>query len=1161
MNISALFAGQGIAMPGSRVRQLLILHKKSVCWFMRLSFVTLLPLFCTINMLLARDVKGQDMNRIKVKLEIKHSSLIETLKKVQRRTPFSFAYNSKDLAGIMIDDFPLEERTVKETLDILLQHTSLQYEQVAGNIVISAKPAIPAVGTFESVSAEGNQDGWLRMEITGTVRNENGMPMAGVSVTVQNTQNGTVTDEAGRFKLTVEEKKVILEFSYVGYESQSREVQGSDPVAIVLKEATSGLNEVVVVGYGTTKKETLTGSVATLKMSSKENMPITNASQALHGVSGMWVNQAGSQPGQDAASIRIRGIGSIGEAGKNNPIVLVDGIEYDLNAINPAFIENITVLKDASAAIYGSRAANGVILITTKKGRKGKSDINYSYSYGRQSPTMLPDVVWDPILYMQLKDQALINEGRSPAAVDYSPAQIEEYRNGIVTDPLIYPQNNWFDIILKTGYIQQHNVRFSGGSDAVVYNIGVGYMDQDGILIQANHANRYTLNANISANVTSKLKIGTSIIGNYKTYSQPAFGGANATNYYFNRLTRALPIFGTYTADGKYSSVAFVTPKRNTIENPLMLIKEGSNAYAGQSILAKIEATYELPFNLKYNLNYGVDKEDAFRKSFEPYLVSYHPITGVPNNYNIHPSSNNADENYLNQSFYQTLTWDRTFAKKHSLSAMAGTSYNNFNTINFSSHIEGYFDNELTDLNAGSTLPSVTGQITKNIIVSYLGRLNYGFADKYLLEGTFRYDGSSRFASNRRWGFFPAVSAAWRIDKENFLEDVPFIDLLKLRGSWGKMGNQDAVNLYSYLNTVNLGYDYTFANNISSGAAIVAYNDPNITWETTTTYNAGLDIDLFKNRLGVVLDVFKRRTSDIIRTVKIPNQVGGLAGPTRNIGTVDNTGYEISLIYRNKINQFSYELAGNVSHVNNKVIDLRGEKIISTRRITQEGYPIDSYYLYKAIGIYQDQDEINSSANLGAGVRPGYLKYEDISGPEGVPDGKIDAYDRIITGVSSPKYNYSFNLNLGYKGFSLSTFFQGVQGIDLYPTLNWAVPFNNGAGVTKEWATDAWTPQNPNARLPILTVATDATENFQPSTFWLKNGSYLRLKNIQLKYDLPQKWVSRISMKNISFFANGENLVTFSKYKDFDPEKDVTGDSFYEYPTLKTFSFGINATF
>lgn len=1034
-------------------------------------------------------------------------------------------------------------QTKTTIVGVFMSLLTLYAMAAAGSGPSKSSPAIKSV----SVVAQN---------ISGKVASASGEPLQGVSVEVKGSTVGTTSRDDGSYNLNVPEGKNVLIFSLVGYITQEVSIGNRTTINITMEAGSKALDEVVVIGYGTEKKVNLTGSISTLAMKQKENMPITNASQALHGMGGVWVNQAGGKPGQDFGSIRIRGVGT---TNNSNPLVLVDGIEYNMNEINPATIETITVLKDASAAIYGSRAANGVILVTTKSGKKGKSEINYSFSHGIQDVTFMPDVEWDPIVYMVNKDLALRNEGKT--VVDYTDAQIDEYRKGMATNPYAYPNRDLFDEVLKKGYLQQHNLRFSGGSDKIIYSLALGYMNQDGILIAANHANRYSIDLNVTSNVTEKIKIGGTVKSTYRKYFEPNGG----TEAFFNSLFRSLPIMASYLPDGSYGSVVFATPGLNVIGNPHARLREGNNEHASMRTLTKVFADVSLPFNLTYSANLGVDKSngaadklDGASRQFVPIVTTYHPITKVPNFLNATPYSYTYNEDNLYLSAYQTLSWQQKFNEKHNVSAMAGMSYTKFNNNFSSSQIFGFFDNSLTDLSAGSINPQVTGRRTEDVLLSYFGRVGYNFKEKYLLDATVRYDGSSRFKEDRRWGLFYGLSAGWRLDQEGFFKNIDalsFIDLFKIRASYGELGNQ-AVNLYSYFATVNLGYDYAFNNTIAAGSAITSAVEPNISWETTHSYDIGTDISAWKGKLNITFDLFKKRTSDILRQVNIPAQVGGLTGPVKNIGVVDNTGYDFSISHRNNIGNFKYEVGGEFGYVKNRVVNLNGERIIGTRRITAEGYPIDSYFIYEAIGIYQTQEEVDKSAKISNAVKPGYLKYKDQNN-----DGKINGDDRIITGGSIPKYTYGFTINLGYKNFSLNSFFQGVQGVNLYPTANLATPYNNGAGVTKEWITDSWTPTNKNARLPILTTATGATENFQPSTFFLKNGSYLRLKNIQIKYNLPVKLISRFKLTNLSVFANGENILTFTKFKDFDPEKIITQDNIYEYPSLKTYSFGINATF
>ncbi|MFC6997329.1 TonB-dependent receptor [Rufibacter roseus] len=1076
-----------------------------------------------------------------ITISFQKETLESAIRKIKKQTGVLFAYDPETLhlEKLYTPVVSFKDSPVSQVLDKLLSPHQIGYHEVSNTIVLQ-KLAEPAK---EQSKAQQER------RVTGQVTDENGEPLTGVTVVLKGTTRGTSTDVEGRFTLSIPNGAATLVFSYLGYLSQEVASASGEIINIKMQVDNQALSEVVVVGYGTQKKIHSTGALSTLEMSTKANQPITDASQALHGVPGLWVNQAGSQPGQDGATIRIRGIGTLNNS---DPLVLLDGIEYPISEINPNDIESITVLKDASAAIYGSRAANGVILIKSKMGRVGENNITYSTSFGIQRPTKLPDVLTDPIQYMQMRNQAVLNEGKLIG--DYSDDQIEEYRNGMRTDPIVYPASDWFDLVLEDGFIQQHNLAFRGGVDKTQYNISLGYMDQKGIFIANDKANRYSLDMKLSTQITDRLKVGGSVTGNLRQFHEPGYGASTVMSV----IMRGLPIFTDTLANGTYGNTWLATPGRNNIENPRMEVQEGTIFRQNQRFLVKVFSEYKLPFDLIYNVDAGYDKHDRFSKDFIPQMYTYNPKTGEERAFNgSAPRVRDWSSNHLNLTLYHTLNWSRQFGGNHSFAAMVGSSYVGFDNRSFDAYTEGFFDNQLTDLNAGSTNQVVRGQSTKDRLLSYFGRVNYAFRDKYLLEITSRYDGSSRFAPANRWSYFPAISTGWNIHQENFLQNIHQINLLKLRASWGKMGNQ-SVPLYSYLSTVNTGssYQYAFGNTIQPGAAITNYNDPDISWESTTSYNAGLDVMLWNGKIGMTADVFKRRTSGILRPVGIPAQIGNLGGPQKNIGVVDNTGYEVTLTHRNTVGKFSYDVMASINYVKNEVVDLNGETIISGRRIIKEGYPIDSYYLLQANGYYQNQEEIDYSATVSNAVKPGYIKYRDLN-----RDGKIDGDDRVITGKSMPDYTFSFGINLNYNRFSLNSYFQGVSGISIYPTANLAFPFNNGAGITRDWIGNTWTPENPNARYPLLTTATGATENFQNSTFWLRDASYLRLQNIQLSYSLPDQLLAKIKIKKLALFVNGQNLVTWTDFKLWDPEQDIKADNLYDYPMMKTLSTGLNVTF
>lgn len=975
-------------------------------------------------------------------------------------------------------------------------------------------------------------------------------PLAGVSIRAS-ASRGTVSLTDGSFSLS-SSIGATLHLSMEGYLPKDVKVTHAGLGVILMDPSQRSLDSVVVVGYGTQKKVNLTGAISTVSMEEKQGQPITNVSNALHGVPGLFVNLSNSQPGVDRSTIRIRGIGTLNS---NDPLVLVDGIEYSMDELNPEDIASISVLKDASAAIYGSRAANGVILVTTKKGQ-GAAKVNYSYYYGQQKTTFMPDAIWDPIAYMKLKDQAELNEGKT--AVDYSDADIAEYQNGMKTDPYTYPANNWFDIALNNGTIQKHDLSVGGSTDKYQYRFSLGYLDRNGVMIGPNnHENKYSIGLNTSVNVTRRLKVGLNLDGYYRNYTQPFY------NSFWQYLTRTLPILTDTLKDGRYGNSWLRTPGRNNWENPRMIAYTGYSKKLVQRFLASTFLDYKLPWDITYHAQFGVDKYDGLLDEFTPQVQTFNPKTLAATNWNspaTAPRASETDYNNLAIHFYNTLNWLHTFGGSHHTAVMLGSSYDNFGTSQFAGAMTGYLDATLTALDAGTIRYSTSGNSTTDVLESYFGRLNYDYDGRYLLEATFRYDGSSRFAEGHRWGFFPSVSAGWRIDKEKFFAQNDLFQLLKIRASVGQMGNQ-AVPLYSYENAIVLGQNYAFGGVLQSGAAATTYSDPNISWETTTTYNVGVDAELLKS-LSVTVDAYKKRTTGILRTVNIPSQVGGLAGPQENIGTMDNTGVELSVKYKNRIGEVGYGVFGTLSYNKNKVVDIAGQILYnyqsSISTITKAGYPIDAFYLLHATGIFQSDAEVKQSPYQSAATRAGYLKFEDVN-----KDGIINGDDRKVINSSTviPKYSYGFGLDLDYKGFTLSGVFQGVAGIKVYPTANMAFPFNNGADATREWLTDAWTPTHTNARLPIVTESTGNADNFQASDFWLRSGAYLRLKDVQLSYAIPKRWLSLAKISRISVYVNAENWVTFCKYKDFDPESLLNSNTLYTYPMLKTISGGINVNF
>lgn len=1101
--------------------------------YMRSMKITLLILLLALSGLNAKT-HSQTINLI-----LERSSLISVLKKVEAQSNYSFVYDRSDLEGIYIKNVELRSASIQHTLDFLLSGKNIEYKLFGTNVVLK-KTLVPVPRQADRV-------------LEGRVVDDQGVPLPGASVNLKGTDRKTSTDMEGNFKLTVPDRDSgILVATFIGYLSKEVEFNEQNNLLITLEPDQAQLDEVVVIGYGTEKKANITGSVATVDLKRQENAPVTNASQLLQGVEGVYVNQPGGQPGRDQATIRVRGQGTLNN---NNPLVLVNGIEFPMDNVNPADVESITVLKDAaSAAIYGSRAANGVVLITTKSGTKGQFQVNYDTYFGFQEATYLPDFVKDPIQFMRLRNQAQVNEGRS--TVDYSEELIQEYEQGMLTDPYVYPNNDWFEIMFGRGAIQNHSLQVSGGTEKLTHALSVNYISQNGALM-GTEAKRYGLNYNSEAQISDRLKIGGVINLNYKDLGEPTAGVGNLMEMTF----KAQAFHPTFLPDGRYANTFFKTPGHNIYRHPLALANEGLHNTTQQQVLANIFAEYELPFNITYKINGAVNKGNDRIRKFVPQIDVYDVKTGAPQRvpYDGGGPANRGlrqtSTEQLNTTLFHTLNWRQNFGQHHLLSALVGHSREHFSDGNFFAQNEGYLGNDLHELNAGSSNPVVGGTSTEAKLLSYFGRVNYNYKEKYLFEANFRYDGSSRFAKGNQWGFFPSFSAAWRIKSEDFMAQANWLNDLKLRASYGALGNE-RIDLFRYVNLIALGADYPFGSAVSSGASINNFNDPSITWETTTMANLGLDASLLNNKLSLTFEAFKKRTTDILHPVTLAQQVGSLGGPVRNIGTVDNNGVEFSLGYQQQVGQVGLQFDGSMTYLKNKIVDLGGQDIFVGRKILREGHPIDSYYLIHASGIFQSEEEIANSASQTNNTKPGYLRYEDANG-----DHFISESDRRVAGSNIPRLTYQFNLVINYRNFTLNSFFQGIGRVYTYTENIGAVPFWFGTSLPKDWVTDSWTPENPGARLPILTTFEGSqTENFRSSDFWLRDASYLRLKNVQLAYAVPKAWTDKVGIGRLQLFVNAQNPLTFSKMKDFDPEKNLGNSTFYHYPTVRTFTGGINLT-
>lgn len=1088
------------------------------------------------------------LNRI-VSFNLQEVTLREALEAIVAAGNLNLIYADWEVLERERIDLHLEGMTVLEALHEAIRDTRLGLKiTMSGQIIVTPVREAPQVRLQEPTAPEPPV---IVHAVSGQVTSvEDGLPLPGVNVVVKGTMVGTATDTEGRYTLDAPNPTDTLVFSYIGFTTLEVPIDGRSVVDVRMAPDVYQAGELVVVGYGQQRRETLTGSVAEVSGEDLRNRPITNATQALQGVQGLYVNQASGQPGADFADIRIRGVGTIGGAAKLEPLVLVDGVEYPLSALNAQDIESITVLKDAaSTAIYGSRAANGVILITTKMARQDELSVTYSGYLGVQRPTYLPDPVDDSVVFMEMYNRAMINQGAQPL---YSDELINEFRTNPTS--LQYPNTNWMEVMFDDAPIQEHNLQFSGSSGNTRYNMSLGYLNQEGILMSTD-AQRYSLSLRVNSDIGPRLNVEGTVRVNRWDALHPSQGTSTA----MNRLMRMVPMQPLgQMEDGSWPDSWVITPGQNSFENPLTRAREAYRNLLSDRVLASATATYTLAKGLNYRVRGSVNTASDNMEDWKPAIMMVNVSTGEPTRNWGSAYSTKIHRQDRNQTLIltNTLEYDTNLSDNHFLTALVGSEVERFDTEYMQASVQDFPSRDLQELNLGIANKDVAGTSNTDALASFFGRVSYSFRDKYLLEVSSRYDGSSRFAAGNRWGFFPSVSAGWRIAEEGFMQGLDWLDELRIKGSWGQIGNQE-IGRFQFINAVSLGYGYPFGGVYTGGVAVTQSRDPSLRWETTTMSNLGLDWAIFGHVLSGNVEFFHKRTDGILRTVQLPSQVGNLAGPVKNVAVVDNVGIEVGIIHRNRINNdFSYEIGGHLTHIKNEVVDMQGEEIIGSSNITRAGLPINAWWVYKTDGLFQSQEEVDSYPTISSRVGPGDIKYVDLNG-----DNVINGDDRYFAGSPFPDLTYGFNIGMRYKRLSLETVWNGVLGIKTYADFNMASPFYNGAGLQKEWVTDSWTPDNPNARLPRITARNQYSENFQYSDFWLEDASYLRLKNIQLSYQIIGGPLSRAGVRMMELFVNGQNLLTFSKVQDWDPERVITQTNLSQYPSVKAVSLGLNLTF
>jgi TonB-linked SusC/RagA family outer membrane protein len=1031
----------------------------------------------------------------------------------------------------------------------------------------------------------------LAQQVSGKVVSENDEPLPGVNVLMQGTTIGTTTDAVGEYVLDINGPNTVLVFSFIGYKTERITVGTQTKINVKLTPDLTTLNEVVVIGYGTQKKVNVTAAVATIASEDVTSRQSPNTISLLQGrVPGLQIVQNSGQPGAENNDIRIRGQGTFSSAG-SNPLILIDGVEGRLDLLNPNMIAEISVLKDAaSAAIYGSRAANGVILVTTKKGTEGRLNIDYSYTYSNQVPSIKIDRVTNAVDYMELMNKAIAHSNRQPTWI-YTPEQIEAYRQGAITDPEQYPSYDWTKALIRSAPIHKHFLGLNGGKGGTTFNVGFGVLDETGLLLNTDYK-RYDAQVNFKSNLGSRVTIGSDIsMAKGKRHDTalttgntgPELIDSNASEDQMLSAYAAPPLTKPVLPDGRFTAYAF--PNHGGNKNPIAIATDGGGkTFDNNYLLFSPYVSVNILEGLTADVKGAVKFQEEMAKALvvSSYGYEWFPdANGVHNQVSVWNGGTNslAQRNTRENQYtlFGTLKYNKTFAGGHNLNALLGYQQENYRYDRLDAYRTRMPSKKLWELAAGAAASQTTGSNAYEWATqSLFGRVSYDYKGRYLLEASFRDDASSRFPKNNRVAFFPSVSAGWRIAEEAFMSSQNWVDELKLRGSWGQLGNQN-IGYYPYQDVLQISVgpgtpvrhdevlDYNFNGTVNQGISKRSLNNPNIKWETTTVTDIGLDYSFFNSKLFGSVDWYQKETKNILRSLQIPDNIG-LEAPTINDGIMRNRGWEFILGHKNHVGAFNYSVSANLEAYKNKLVRY-GAREINGVNLRQEGLPYNQYYILIQDGVYQNQAEINNgpaTPYTTIAPAPGDLKYKDISGPDGVPDGKVDlAYDRKPVDGIFPKFNYGLNLSASYKSFDLTIFAQGVYGRKTYVT-GWGVsPFNQASAPPTWWKTKAWDGEGTSNSIPAIYVDSGYTPNSQNSTFWLGNSSYLRIKNIQLGYTLPSKWSSKIRMQNFRVFASADNLKTFTKFfQGLDPERTATTSARAAiYPQTTIYSFGLRATF
>ncbi|MCE6992466.1 TonB-dependent receptor [Dyadobacter sp. CY323] len=1083
-------------------------------------------LLITAQVLFADISKAQDIRETRIEFACKHVSLKTALQKLQAKSGYNFFYMSSKVSAYTDISLEEETRTIQTTLELILMNTPFGFKQEGKNIILSEKSP-------EQVPKQ-QQPSSLPPPVKGKVTDQKGQALPGVSIIVKETQLGTITDTEGNFSLTLPEGSTVLVFSFIGYVSQEVPVNGRSEIDIILAESVDNLKEIVVVGYGTQSKRNLTSSISSVSPKDIANQPVQQVGQALQGkIAGVQIIQNSGSPGS-SLMVRIRGAGTVNNS---EPLYVIDGnLGASPSSLDPNQIESIEILKSASAsAIYGAQGANGVIIITTKKGVTGKSNIQLNvYSGVQQVHRTMPLV--NGRQYAQLYNLALTNAGKDPLFKDVQSL-------GAGTD--------WQDAIFRSASILNAEISASGGSEKGTYYISGGYYNQKGTVINTDYS-RINFRVNSEYKVTKAITIGENISLSYGTRNSiPEFGARNPVPNAWH-MDPTVPVKNPDGSWGfpKFSDtknpVAEATLYTNTIKSPIL----NGSAYLTADLLSSLK------FRSQINMNLGFSNLYNFIPTFDIFPLQRNLVTSLTREMS----------QTTNWDWQNTLTYEKSFGQ-HDLEVLGGITAQSNRTENMVAigqnlPINANTDESLRYLSLATTGQQVSGGAGEYGMLSFLGRVNYSYKGTYLFTGNLRVDGSSKFGKNNRFGTFPSFSLGWRISDEEFMKNVSFINDLKIRGGWGMLGNQNSLPNYAFASTVTPNIIYGFGNSISQGQAATSIGNPSLKWESTKETEIGIDFTGFGNRITVSAAYYNKSTSNMLLRVPIPAYSGVTTPPFVNGGDVNNQGVELLITYRKKApGKFTYDVSANLSNNINKVTKLSNSQAAifeGSFSRTTVGEPIGSFYGHVMDGIFQTQGEVDQHAYQTSGTSPGDIRFKDLNG-----DNIIDQNDRTTIGSPWPKLSYGISSNLRYGPLDMNLGFYGVYGNDIIANWKYFTQGSNFYNFDTEML-NAWSGPGTSNTIPRLNV-NDPNNNLRASSYYIENGSYLRLKSIQLGYTYPHPLLK--SIQKVRIYVACQNLLTFTKYRGYDPEIGSPGSTLIVgtdegyYPQPRIVTAGLSLSF